>query len=243
MAHPLAEPSWHGRLGRALADLQDNRRAVIHLAWPFYAGAVLSWLLFLPLAWFWSWPAWLQLATLEVLWFGAGATTALRMSRRVGLGEPLIRDDFRVYARALLAYAKRLAVVVVVLLGMLAIATTLAGPLPPPMRTGAFVVIGLAAIWAAGRLHLYLAAIAMDRPDLGLRAAWRLDTGRAAPVTMGILALYVPLVGLDAALVAGRDGLGFLTGTAVTLAAATLSAALTAARASFFARLLLSLDT
>ena len=240
VAHPLADPPWHARLGRSLLDLRDNGRAVIRLAGPWYLGAVLLWAALLPVAQ--ALPVWQQLAALEIFWSGAGAVAGLRMCRRVGLGEPLLRNDFRVYARALLAYGRRLAVVVGLLLGAAATATIAMELLPSPVRTAAVLPVSLGAMWALGWLKLYVTAIALERRDLGLRAAWRIGTQRPVPLLVGVIALYLPSVLLGMAVIAGWGVLGSSAMVALTVAAAALSAALTVARASFFARLLLSLD-
>jgi hypothetical protein len=187
----------------------------------------------------------------EVLLGLSGAAIAVRMTRHVASGEPLL-VSLRRYVRLVLRYGVRLVLVFLLATAVTAAAALIlagvaglkamalpAGSLLLLVKQGLVVLLTvLVFAFVSGRLHLWLAAAALDRTDLDFKAAWGMGCGCATPVVAGMLAFYLPGLALDLAIlrVVAPD-----SGIAVTLPAFVIEAAanllLTAALASYFARL------
>lgn len=253
--------AWWAWLGEAVGLVRANLVGLGQLAWPWYGAAAVvlveAWLLFgvSPFAarevgGFW-WPALVQ----EILLGLSGAAIAVRMTRHVALGEPLV-DRLRRYLRLMLRYALRfvlqLALVAAVTAGAALIVGGLAGlkglmlpegsPLLPLKQALVALIIVLVFAYVSGRLHVWLTAAALDRRDVDFKTAWLLGKGRAVPLLVGTIAFYLPAIALDLAilrLVPADAGLA-LTLPAFVIEAAS-SILFTAALAAYFARLFAAL--
>jgi hypothetical protein len=248
--------AWRRWLGEAIGKVRDNWRGLLALAWPWYGAAAVvlaqAWLLFgvspfgpREIGHFW-WPALLQ----EVLIGLSGAAIAVRMTRHVALGEPLV-VPLRQYGRLVVRYALRFVAALVATAAVTAGAALIIGgiagikalllPMGLLFILKQIVVVTLILLvfaLASGRLHFWLTAAALERDDLDLPTSLRASRRGNLPLIAGMLLLYLPPLAFDLAmlrLVPADAGLAltlpvFLTETAVSL---MFSAAL----AAYLARL------
>lgn len=248
---------WWGWLGEAVADVRRDRWGLFQLAWPWYGAAAVvlaqAWLLFGVSPFgpresgsFW-WPALVQ----EVLLGLSGAAVAVRATRRAAAGEPLVAG-LRSFGGALVRYALRFVLAYALTIAAAALVALVAGgvagltllAIPPgsvllPIKQAAVVLlVVLAFAYVFGRLHLWLAAAALDRRDLDLKATWALGAGRAVPLTAGVLLLHLPALAIDLALLGILPpNAGLAASLPLFLVEAVTGLLFTAALAGFFARL------
>jgi hypothetical protein len=193
---------------------------------------------------------WLPAVIQEILLGLSGAAIAVRVTRHVALGEPLV-VSLRQYAHLVGRYAWRFVLAFVAAAAITGAAALIIGGIAGikalllPMGIllllkQALVVLLVVAVFAfvSGRLHVWLTAAALDRADLDLKASWAAGKGRKAALILGMAALYLPPLAIDLAilrLVPADAGLAltlpaFLIETVVSLL-------FTAALAGYFARL------
>jgi hypothetical protein len=256
MPNAVVRLAWRGWLVESMRIARASHRGLLALAWPWYGAAAVvlaqAWLLFglspfgaRATGEFW-WPALLQ----ELLIGLSGAAVAVRMTRHVALGEPLV-VPLRTYGRLVFRFAVRFALALVAAVAITAAATLILGGIAGikalllPMGIlwlvkQAVLIAGIVLVFAfvSGRLHVWLTAAALDRDDLDLKASWSAGrTGKVA-TTAGVLLLYVPPLAFDLAMLrlVPREASLFVT-LPVFLVETVVSLLFIAALAAYFARL------
>ena len=256
MARTAVPLPWWRWLKAAVADVHADLRSLALLAWPWYAAAAVvlaqAWLLFglSPFGGREVGEFWLPAVIQEILLGLSGAAIAVRVTRHVALGEPLV-VSLRTYAHLVARFAWRFVLAFVAAAAITAGATLIIGgiagikALVLPMGIllllkQALVILLVVLVFAfvSGRLHVWLTAAALGRDDLDLKSSWALGGRAKLALTMGIAALYLPPLAIDLAilrLVPAGSGLAltlpaFLVETVVSLL-------FTAALAGYFARL------
>ena len=248
--------AWRRWLGDAVRTVRGSWRGLLALAWPCYAAAAVvlaqAWLLFgvspfgpREIGEFW-WPALLQ----EILIGLSGAAIAVRMTRHVALGEPLV-VPLRQYGRLVVRYALRFVAALVATAAITAGATLIVGgiagikALLVPMGILFIVkqilvvtIILLVFALASGRLHIWLTGAALERDDLDLPTSLKASRRGNLPLIAGMLLLYLPPLAFDLAmlrLVPAEAGLALTL--PVFLIETLVSLLFTAALAGYLARL------
>ena len=248
--------AWRRWLGDAVRTVRGSWRGLLALAWPWYAAAAVvlaqAWFLFgvspfgpREIGEFW-WPALLQ----EILIGLSGAAIAVRMTRHVALGEPLV-VPLRQYGRLVVRYALRFVAALVATAAITAGATLIVGgiagikALLVPMGILFIVkqilvvtIILLVFALASGRLHIWLTGAALERDDLDLPTSLKASRRGNLPLIVGMLLLYLPPLAFDLAmlrLVPAEAGLALTL--PVFLVETLVSLLFTAALAGYLARL------
>ena len=253
--------TWRSWLRLAAADVGTHVPALLAIAWPWFAAAAVIllelWLLLgtnpLSLGRYGIEPA-LPLLLLELVFGLCGAAVAVRMTRLLALGEPLVagvRDDLPLVSRyaarflALFLLAVALAGAIVLILGGLAglgIGPPQEAPALADLKRhllGLVLLVGFAFLF--GRFHLHLAATALRRTDLTFRDGWEMGRAHGTALLAGVAVFYLPAVALDFGL--NRVPIlreSPLTAVPAYLTGAVVSVLSSAAQAAYYTRCFLA---
>lgn len=262
MTEERKQLDWRAWIRDAVADVRSHGSSLFRVAWPWYGlSAVLLfelWFVFgvNPFALGGEEDGGVAATLLiEILLALCGAAVAVRMTRMLVLGEPLV-VRLRSYLGLTFRYALRLLLLFTLAGAITAGATLLVGgiagikALVIPQGTLLYLlkqavvisVVPLVFSFVFGTTHLYLTAAALERRDVGFRGSWELGRRYWLPLMTGMLVLYVPALAIDLGLnrLVATQGAGVLAILAY-LIEAVVSVVFTAAQAAYFARAFMAL--